>query len=217
MNTFIELPATKQSITSRTSTYGHGINDADYMVNQKVNGKKLMCPFYRAWKDMLTRCYSKKFQERYPTYLGCSVFKEWLTFSSFKSWMIKQDWEGKQLDKDLMVLGNKEYGPESCLFVSGAINALITDNSASRGCFPKGVCFHKKVGKYISQCAVNGKQKYLGYFTSIPEAEKAYLIFKSELIKRVAVDEEANNNPRLKSALLRHAELLKSKIKAMKQ
>ena len=81
--------------TSKKLVYGIGINDADYAVTEwetiEVNGKrkkKLVwgCPYYRTWKDMLRRCYSTKFQETNPTYIGCSVSDEWLTFSVFKSW-----------------------------------------------------------------------------------------------------------------------------------
>ena len=88
----------------RKLIHGVGINDADYVVEKKetishVNGKRKqkttwICPFYRAWKCMLTRCYSATYQERKPTYRGCSVSEEWLTFSNFKSWMEKQDFQG---------------------------------------------------------------------------------------------------------------------------
>ena len=81
--------------------YGAGINDADYVVNKLetigyVNGaqkRKLIwaCPYYRAWADMLKRCYSAKFQESRPTYAGCTVSAEWLKFSNFRAWIEKQE------------------------------------------------------------------------------------------------------------------------------
>ena len=89
---------------------GVGINDADYAVvewetigyvNGKQNQKRVWeCPYYKVWGSMLKRCYSDKYQERYQTYKGCTVSEEWLTFSNFKNWMEKQDWEGKHLDKE---------------------------------------------------------------------------------------------------------------------
>lgn len=109
--------------------YGVGNNDADYVVEKReeigyVGGKrrrKLMwvCPYYQTWKDMIKRCYSTKCQEKFPTYKGCSVSADWHTFSNFKAWMEKQNWEGKQLDKDILIEGNKVYSPETCVFVSG--------------------------------------------------------------------------------------------------
>ena len=105
--------------------YGVGINDADYVVQKfetigYVSGKKKQkrvwrCPYYRVWTHMLERCYDVKRQERQPTYKDCSVSTEWLTFSVFKSWMEKQDFEGKQLDKDLLIEGNKIYSAETCV------------------------------------------------------------------------------------------------------
>jgi len=39
----------------------------------------------------------------------------------------------------------------------------------------KGVCWHKHASKWVSHIRINGKQKYLGLFTSLAEAETAYL------------------------------------------
>jgi len=84
---------------------GVGINDADYPTRRykTVNGKSKLvwtCPFWRKWKDMISRCYSERELEKYPTYKGCSVCEDWLYFSRFKAWMEKQAWEGLVLDKD---------------------------------------------------------------------------------------------------------------------
>ena len=52
---------------------GVGISDADYPVRPLVSGKKVICPYYKTWTDMLRRCYSPEFHSRYPTYKGCEV------------------------------------------------------------------------------------------------------------------------------------------------
>ena len=108
--------------------YGVGINDADYDVaineyytnDEGVKGERRIwtCPYYSRWMNMLTRCYSDKFQEGNPTYKGCYVAEEWKTFSNFKEWMVTQEWEGLELDKDILFVGNREYGPEKCVFVT---------------------------------------------------------------------------------------------------
>ena len=128
--------------------YGVGINDADYIVciyeelprtNGKQNQKIVWrCPFYSRWMSMLRRCYSKAYQEKQPSYKGCSVCEEWLTFSNFKSWMETQDWEGKQLDKDLLVYKNKIYSPETCVFIDQRLNTFLVKSNKTRGDYPLG-------------------------------------------------------------------------------
>lgn len=105
--------------------YGVGINDADYPVSTYIfeNGKKIqkLCPFYAKWKDMLRRCYSSSYHRANSGF----VIEDWHRFSVFKAWMEKQDWEGNQLDKDILVVGNKLYSPETCAFIPKRINMLI--------------------------------------------------------------------------------------------
>jgi hypothetical protein len=184
----------------RKLVYGVGINDADYAVYKyeaiEVDGvlkqkRVWVCPYYRTWKDMLKRCYSTKLQEKHPTYKGCSVSEEWLRFSNFRSWMEKQDWECKQLDKDLLFSGNKVYSEETCVFVSGAVNSFTTDCGASRGEWPIGVYWNKGAGKFMSQCRnpLTKKQEYLGLFTSEKEAHQAWLKRKLYLAHLLAAEQ----------------------------
>ena len=180
--------------------YGVGINDADYVVKKmetiEVNGVRKQrlvweCPYYRAWKDMLTRCYSSKFQEKKPTYIGCSVSEEWLRFSNFKRWMDKQDFEGKQLDKDLLFAGNKVYSGETCIFVTSTVNNFTTDRGNDRGEWLIGVNWNKRAGKFKSQCCnpFTEKQEHLGYFLCEKEAHKAWLSRKLEMAYLLAVEQ----------------------------
>lgn len=177
---------------------GVGINDADYVIQKGetikcIDGKikqKLIwvCPFYRVWHSMLNRCYSSKYQERRPTYKGCSVSEEWLTFSNFRAWMVTQDWDGKQLDKDLLFEGNKIYSPDTCVFVSGMVNNFTIDSGASKGDLMIGVYWHKSTNKFRSKCCnpfIN-KQEHLGYFDSEQDAHNAWLNRKLELAKELA-------------------------------
>ena len=179
---------------------GVGINDADYVtqkwetieVNVKQKRKLVwMCTYYRTWNNMIKRCYSTKFQERNPTYKGCSVSEEWLTFSVFKCWMECQDWEGMQLDKDLLFSGNKVYSKETCVFVTKAVNNFTIDSGAARGEWLIGVSWSKRVGKFISRCSspFTKKQQNLGYFTCEEEAHQAWLERKLELAHLLAAEQ----------------------------
>lgn len=173
--------------------YGVGINDVDYVVQKwetigYVNGVRKqkrvwICPYYRVWQNILQRCYSTKFQERNPTYVGCSVSEEWLTFSNFRAWMTGQDWEGMQLDKDLLFEGNKVYSKETCVFVTRAVNMFTIDRGNDRGEWMIGVCWHKQAGKFMSYCSnpFTNKREYLGLFTCEQEAHQAWLSRKLEL------------------------------------
>lgn len=183
---------------TRKLVCGVGINDADY-VTQKMgtfldaDGKKKqrlvwICPFYRAWSSMLNRCYSFKTQERCPTYKGCSVSEEWLLFSNFRAWMVAQDWEGKQLDKDLLFEGNKVYSPETCVFVTRMVNMFTIDSAASRGEEMIGVSWHNGANKFVSRCRnpFTKKLEHLSYFDCEQDAHNAWLDRKLELAKELA-------------------------------
>lgn len=211
MREFVEIPASKKSLAFRKPLHGVGINDAEYMTTPIVSGKRLICPYYLIWMGMINRCYSRNRQKDRPTYEGCSTTKEWLVFSNFKDWMVNQDWQGKQLDKDILFSGNKEYSPDKCIFVSSQINNLLLDRAASRGDCPQGVTFRDRRGKYEANCKVSGKTKYLGSFSAVNEAELTYLRFKSSLIKDMAFGMEALSNPRLQEGLLRNARVFMNK------
>lgn len=176
------------SKSERLVYYGVGINDADYNISKSVvvGGGKYrqvwICPFYSAWRNMLQRCYSEKLHQKYPTYKGCSVSEEWLLFSSFRKWMEEQEWEGLQLDKDVLFVGNKVYSEETCVFVTRQVNNFLTDSGKSRGESPVGVSWDKKKNKLMANVSnpFTGKQDRLGYFDCPHEAHKAWLAKKLE-------------------------------------
>lgn len=169
---------------------GVGINDADYVVQKKEligtpgfgrRKQKLVwiCPFYLKWKNMLRRCYTPEVKEQF-SYSASVVCDEWHLFSNFKRWMEQQDWEGKELDKDLLVTGNKDYNPDTCVFVTHKVNTFLTERTSLRGKFPIGVSFCKSNGKYQAYCnsATEDKQRHLGFFSEPEEAHKAWLKYK---------------------------------------
>jgi len=181
--------------------YDVGVNDLPYRTQVKEEitkngGKRIwkhvfICKYYTVWKNMLKRCYSKKYLERYPTYIGTSVCSEWLYATAFKKWMEQQDWHGKSLDKDIIVPGSKLYSPETCAFVLNATNLFVTANDACRGKCPIGVHLVKHTGKYKAQCnnPFTGKNENLGYFSTPEEAHEAWRKRKHSLAQLVAATE----------------------------
>lgn len=186
---------------------GWGVNDADYVVDTKLpNNRRSQCPYYITWGDMLRRVFDTKLHARYPTYIGTSVCDEWKYFMNFRAWMMAQDWRDKQLDKDIIVPGNKHYSPETCVFVDRRINTLLLDCAASRGKYPVGVCYYKIKKKYLATMSMNGKTRSLGYFDTPEEASLAYRKEKSRYVRHIALTQV--DDPRVRAGLLKHAILI---------
>jgi len=129
---------------------------------------------YLTWKRMVERCYS---QNKYKSYQDKFVCDEWKTASSFEQWMLKQNWENMELDKDLLVLGNTEYGPDTCWFVPKKINLLLGISGIKRGEYPIGVTYHNDgLNKFMARTGTN----YLGLFKTPIQAHKAWQTEKAE-------------------------------------
>lgn len=168
--------------------HGIGINDADYQVTGKSKLNKFKCAYHLTWTRMIKRCYSEKWAEKFPTYKNCLVCDEWLTFSNFKRWMENQRWQGKQLDKDIIKIGNKTYSPETCAFVCRITNSFITDRGSCRGELPIGVTLDSRCNKLKAQCGnpFARKVEHLGYFDCSSKAHLAWKKRKHELACQLA-------------------------------
>lgn len=161
--------------------FGVGINDADYTVTPVIDGVRVFCPFYTKWHSMLRRCYSLKALTDRPTYQGCVVCDAWLVFSNFKTWMEKQDWKGKTLDKDFFGDGSI-YSPSTCCFVELWLNTLFNARAALRGLYPIGVSKDHRINRFQAQLQINGRIKYLGLFDTPKEASIAYKKAKRQYV-----------------------------------
>lgn len=157
---------------------GVGINDSTNPVWTEGRTTKT----YQTWSGMLTRCYSACYQVRQQTYIGCTVDADWLRFSEFERWMLTQNYEGKELDKDILFPGNKVYSAATCVFVPKALNSLLTARQACRGAYPLGVSYHKGSGLYQSQACRGGTQVNLGYYQTPAKAHRAWQLDKAETI-----------------------------------
>lgn len=194
---------------SQKLVFGKGIKGDGV---SKVNGK--FTKPYQTWRNMLGRCYNPICQKRQPSYVGCSVSDDWLYFPAFEEWFYTNYVEGYQLDKDLLVDGNKEYGSDTCIFVPSQINSLFTDCGRARGDYPVGVSFYKRNSKFEAHVTINGKQQFLGYFSDVDGAHKAYIEAKKANVLRMAEVWKDKIQPKLYEALVRkaHSHLEYSKI-----
>lgn len=149
--------------------FGKGINDTE-------NAKD-----YQTWHSMLRRCYSPVFKKDRPTYEGCEVCDEWLRLSTFKKWYAENNVNDWELDKDLLIPGNKTYSPETCIFVPRWLNCF--KNTGSRNSLKKGV---KRSGpKFTARIhdPDNGPI-HLGTFPTEDEAHAAWRKKKKEILLR---------------------------------
>ena len=186
--------------------YGVGFNDKTRPVS--VDGK--IVKEYKLWHSMIQRCYSEKYQTRFPTYKGCNVSDNFLHYSFFYDWCQEQigfgkvDEKGRSwcLDKDLLFVGNKTYSETACVFVPNEINSFFTDRGNARGEYPLGVSFYKQTGKFQAHCAVNGKLQYLGRFNTPEEAFAVYKPFKENLCKQLALKWQHEIDPRVFNAMM---------------
>ncbi|AUR87223.1 HNH endonuclease [Vibrio phage 1.097.O._10N.286.49.B3] len=128
----------------------------------KVDGKN--SPAYTRWTGMMRRCY----KGTDPTYADCSVVPEWHDYEVFAEWFYQQDWEGKELDKDSLIKGNRVYGPDTCTLLTKQENLIPTNtgNYSNNTSGYKGIGWHKPKGMWRVRVA----QKHVGYFEYITEA-----------------------------------------------
>ena len=160
---------------------------------------------YLLWKDMITRCYSKKSLSRKPSYLGCKVSNNFLHYDYFKDWCHKQigfSNEGWHLDKDILIKGNKIYSEDTCCFVPQEINNLFTNKKVKNNLIKTGVLFNERTKRYSVGFSKGSKTKHLGYFGDEKEAFAAYKQAKEAYIKEVANKWKDQIDPRVYEVLM---------------
>ena len=86
---------------------------------------------YNLKNNMKTRCYNANYYQIWKNYEGCSICDEWLEDKkSFYEWVDHNYYVIKgepsvELDKDIIVPGNKVYSPDTCiLYRSGLMTCL---------------------------------------------------------------------------------------------
>jgi len=180
--------------------FGVGINDLDRDVTWKVDGKRVACPIYRTWQNMLGRSYDTEFHKRHPSYSDCSVIDGWIHLSDFEKWMLTQDWKGKQLDKDIILPGNKVYSPETCAFVDKKLNLFIMDTAATRGEWPIGVSWNKRDQTFKAEIRnpFTHRREGLGYYDN---PEDGHLAWKKRKHEFACLYAEQQTDQRVAEAL----------------
>lgn len=161
-----------------SSVYGVGyLGQGEYKTKKDNKPTKV----YSTWISMLRRCYSKKYQEKQPTYKGCAIDEHWYSFQNFAEWFYQTYTDNFQLDKDILVKNNRIYSPETCCFVPQEINILFTKSKSD---LPIGITYYRN--KFQAQITRNNELVYLGAFATLEEAFQVYKTAKEAHIKEVA-------------------------------
>lgn len=148
----------------------------------KVSLSGAHTPAYACWKAMITRCYSGVYHNGKPTYLECKVSPEWQNFQVFAEWYYNQpNHLIFELDKDILIKGNKTYSENTCCMVPSVLNALLTKRHLHRGLLPIGVCRNKL--KYEAWLNIRGRRKSLGLSATASGAFDLYKRAKENYIR----------------------------------
>ena len=186
------------------SVFGVGILGTKYP--SEVN--RVKTKEYVLWKSILQRCYSDGFKKKHPTYEYCEVGDNFKSYEYFYEWCHKQigfGVEGFELDKDLLIKGNKVYSESTCVFIPSEINLLLVKREASRGEHLIGVCWSKTHKAFKARVRKNkGKQEFLGYFKTELEAFNAYKTAKESFVKEQANEWKGKIDGRAYEALMNY-------------
>ena len=171
---WIRFTAVEEDVQLCPTLVGRAIIDV-YPVTEIVNGRRQQKKAYRDYVNMFNRCYGDR--TVYPSYEDATVCEEWHTFSVFKKWHDGRFIEDHALDKDLLVVGNREYGPHACCFIPNDINALVKP-VPERDIMP-GVNRNKATGLFVA--TVNGD--CVGRYVTYEQARASYLQAKAKHIE----------------------------------
>jgi len=157
--------------------HGFGI-----FVNYPIKGIEGRRPSraYYVWQGIIARCHNVD-HDSYERYggRGCTVSEKWKHFQDFVIWYQEQQKRGMgnahvnwHVDKDILVDGNLEYGPDTCCFVPDDVNIFFASlKETARG-------YTEYKGKWTSGVSILGSKNQRCFDTE-DEARNWYLKGKS--------------------------------------
>lgn len=147
----------------------------------------------RLWALVEERCKEGSIEQRkHPTYCGCvNGFKDFQVFAEWCQHQIgymNKDSNGHywNLDKDILVRGNKEYNTDFCVFVPNALNKLLTRRQNFRGDCPIGVSKDKGFFRAQLERKILGERRLVRLFKNVDDAFLFYKVEKEKYIRQVA-------------------------------
>ena len=166
----------------KPSVFGVGIIGNKYPIND--NGS--INYIYKVWNNILDRCYNEKTKLKYKAYSDCSTSNNFKYYEYFYEWFTSQKGcdERFEVDKDLLVKGNRIYSENTCILLPKEINLALSVKKSQRGQYLIGV---QKNGKnFLARCSTGTGERKLGYYTTEIEAFNAYKQAKENYLKELA-------------------------------
>lgn len=144
---------------------------------------------HKHWSSMLERCYSEA-HSHYGAYGGRGVYVDgyFHNFQNFAAWCNDQKGfklQGWELDKDILVPGNKVYSANTCCFLPSKINSAFIKGKVKVGSLPTGVVESPHGGRKF-RAQANGIK--LGNYFTVKEAFVAYKEYKESSVKALLSD-----------------------------
>ena len=192
-----------ERIDAEPTVFGVGLNDTAF--RPTIKGRQIWQSVL--WRGMLGRCFSEKIRSKHPTYGDATCCTEWLSFANFLEWCNKEVGysgfvSGTNLDKDILVAGNKKYSPLTCCLVPRQINTLLLDNKSNRGDWPVGVIVNRYAGRFQARIKRCGVISHIGHYDTPEEAFLAYKTAKEAHVKIVATQHRDSIKPAVYEALM---------------
>lgn len=183
--------------------------NGNWAITIPSSGMRIKTQVYQTYAHMVDRTKAgSKVQAKKGNYVGCTNGFE--GFQAFADWATKQigyGVPGYQLDKDLLVKGNKVYSPETCCFLPREINmAIIRDHSGKKSGLPIGVFCNGKNG-LAAKINIHGKAVFLSSTPTSTEEDIAHLVqvyeeHKTAYLHALAIEHQLNLDPRAFQALM---------------
>lgn len=155
------------------------------------------------WSSIVRRTNKEgSYQKQNPTYT-CSEnnFQSYQDFASWCQtkedyWKIDDNGRWWQLDKDLLIRGNKIYSPSTCIFVPQAVNTCYSNVEPDEGGL-QGVRLDIKTQKYVARCCVEGStSRHIAYYITAQDAHRAWQeakIKQTEILIDKSYSKEVNS------------------------
>lgn len=170
-----------------------------YMGSGKYNSGGVGREAYLRWSAIWRRIQEP---DLFPSYADCSLDPDWHNFQNFAEWYYntpynRKDW---QIDKDILVPGNRVYSADTCVMVPDEINQFFTSKVGIKAPY-RGVTKDRH-GKFVANLRNEFGKHRLGYFENPEDAYQCYCEAKDIEASRLAQKWKSEIDPRLYDRLV---------------